>query len=119
MARVKSDIFVAGLLRAAQSRGIMGAVVSSGFSDSGSVFIVTYDPDTRLNSLWAPAPQASIIDDEVIPAGGRYFERRKAEATQDDIDRHLESERKFDPDIWVVELEAADKKLAGLFDGFT
>jgi hypothetical protein len=115
-ARVKSDIFVAALLRSASSMGAFGAIVGRGHSDAGQVLIVGYDSRSGTHSLWAPAPQSLVADRDTVFAGGRLFERRLNDADPTQIDAFIDSEKRFDSDIWIVEIEADDDQLKTLFD---
>ena len=62
--------------------------------------------------LYAPAPQTSYQDD------GRPEDRLFAEVLRtsddEDIRRKIEREERFDPDLWVVELEVDDDQFAAL-----
>jgi len=115
-ARVKSDIFVAALLRSASSMGLFGTVIGRGQSDAGQVFIVGYDASSASHSLWAPAPQSLIEENNTVLSGGRLFEQRLSAVQPADIDEFLAREKRFDPDIWIVEIEAGDDTMRTLFD---
>lgn len=56
-------------------------------------------------TLYGPAPQTSYDE-------GRPEERLFTEVARtfdpDEIDKRLEREMRFDPDIWVIELEVDD-----------
>ena len=101
--RLKSEIWVAALLRRCQSQGLYGAVIRKGAAEAGAVFVII----NRLNGtcdLLQPAPG---------PAYDEEGERRFAKATKTaipirDVDAMLERHRKFDSDIWEVEIEDRD-----------
>lgn len=101
--RLTSEFWVAALIRRAFSNGDFAAVLNKGSPEAGAVHILVRD---RLGnvSLYRPAPQSSYdgakpVDRLFQPAG---------EMQWDEIEKWLEKERRFDPDIWVVELELRD-----------
>ena len=73
-----------------------------GADQAGAVFIVTRSRDGQL-TLYGPAPQASY--DDALP-GERAFMIVLEDADQDALDVRLAREGRFDPDYWVVEIEA-------------
>lgn len=98
--RLKSEIWVAALLRRCQSQGLYGAIIRKGAAEAGAVYVII----NHLNGtcdLLQPAPG---------PAYDEEGERRfiKATATpipMSEVDATLERHRKFDSDIWEVEIE--------------
>ena len=100
--RVTSDLWVSALVRRVFGAGGFAAVVNRGATEAGAVFVLTRG---RLGdvALYGPAPQTSY--DSAKP-DDRFFSLL---GTGDDaalFDARLEREKKFDPDIWVVEIEA-------------
>ena len=100
--RVTTDFWVSALLRRVFGAGGFAAVVKRGATEAGAVFVLSRG---RLGevSLFGPAPQTSY--DSAKP-DDRFFTLL---GTGDDaavLDTRLEREKKFDPDIWVVEIEA-------------
>ena len=100
--RVTTDFWVSALLRRVFGAGGFAAVVKRGATEAGAVFVLSRG---RLGevSLFGPAPQTSY--DSAKP-DDRFFTLL---GTGDDaavLDARLEREKKFDPDIWVVEIEA-------------
>lgn len=102
--RVKSEIWVSALLRRARGAGAFATVLQSGAAEAGAIFIVV--TKGGLNStcdFYAPAPQSLATDEDEAP--DRKFELRFNDVDQDEIDRVLASERRFDPDFWAIEIE--------------
>lgn len=100
--RVTSDLWVSALLRRVQSAGGFGAVLRRGAVEAGAIFIVSR---SRLGgvTLYGPAPQIAYEE-------GRPEERRFSELlgpTDDEtVDARIDREVRFDPDLWVIEVEA-------------
>jgi hypothetical protein len=98
--RLKSRLWVEALLRRCQSEGKFGAVIRTGADEAGAVMVAinhlngTYD-------LLAP-PAGPSHDDE----GQRLFRRVFPQALAwPEIDEWVSRQRKFDSDIWLVEIE--------------
>lgn len=96
--RLRSDIWVAALVRRAFAAGAAAAVVHHGADEAGAIFVAVDRLDGR-HDLWGPAPQAAAAAD------GRAFERLLARAGRDEFAARIASERRFDPDLWLVEVE--------------
>jgi hypothetical protein len=101
--RLTSEFWVAALIRRAFSAGDFATVLSKGSPEAGAVHILVRD---RLGnvSLYRPAPQSSY--DDAKPSD-RLFQFA-GQMQWDEIESWLEKERRFDPDIWIVELELKD-----------
>jgi len=105
--RVKSEIWVSALLRRARAAGAFATVLHSGAAEAGAIFVIVNRGGLQGEcDLYAPAPQSLAPDDDAIQ--DRIFERRYTNVDQATIDATLESERKFDPDLWAVEIEDRD-----------
>jgi len=92
---------VSALVRRAFSTGGFAAVVRRGATEAGAIFVIARDRMGEV-ALYGPAPQAAY--DSGRPED-RFFVLL-AKGTDDAADAHLQRELRFDPDIWVVELEA-------------
>ena len=100
--RVTTDLWVSALLRRVFSAGGFAAVVKRGATEAGVVFVLTRG---RLGevALFGPAPPTSY--DSAKP-DDRFFSLLGTDDDTGVLDARLEREKKFDPDIWVVEIEA-------------
>ena len=100
--RVTTDLWVSALLRRVFIAGGFAAVVKRGATEAGAVFVLSRG---RLGevALYGPAPQTSY--DSAKP-DERFFTLLGAGEDGSALDARLEREKKFDPDIWVVEIEA-------------
>ena len=115
--RLKADIFVSGLVRLANSRGQMATVLERGRTALGSVIVVGFDVRSGRYCLWAPAPQALLDDAErAYRPTDRVFEQRLVDVGDADITAFVEREKRYDDDIWVVELEIASGDIGEFLD---
>lgn len=100
--RLKSDIFVAAILRGAESQGAVATLRRRGARDAGAVFVVVDRLDGRV-ALFGPAPQSEDMPDGV----DRLFSRMHAADWVEpaEVEARLKRELAFDPDLWIVEIE--------------
>lgn len=102
--RLKSAIWVSAYLRRCNVEGAFAVVRRHGADEAGTIFIKV----SRLDGsavLYGPAPQAIFDDDQ--PAD-RLFSAvlgGDAPVAEADIEARLAREIKFDPDLWIVEVE--------------
>jgi hypothetical protein len=102
--RLKSGIWVAAYLRRCQTEGAFAAVRRRGAEEAGAIFIIVNRLDGTA-SLYGPAPQ-SVFDEErpadrmfsAVLGGGQAV-------PEADIEARLAREIRFDPDVWIVEIE--------------
>jgi hypothetical protein len=102
--RLKSSIWVSAYLRRCSVEGAFAAVRRRGAEEAGAVFIKVSRLDGT-GTLYAPAPQA-VFDDEK-PAD-RLFTATLGNdipAPEANIEARLAREIKFDPDVWILEVE--------------
>ncbi|MEZ2129000.1 MULTISPECIES: DUF1491 family protein [unclassified Sinorhizobium] len=102
--RLRTDIFVSALLRRVFAKGDFAAVEKKGAEEAGAIFFRQRYRDGS-ETLFAPAPQ-SFFDAEA--SGDRLFEIRLLREPPERIREMLDREVKFDPDLWIVELETED-----------
>ncbi|AZO70794.1 MAG: DUF1491 family protein [Mesorhizobium sp.] len=100
--RVTTDLWVSALVRRVFGAGGFAAVVKRGATEAGAVFVLSRG---RMGEvvLYGPAPQTSY--DSAKPEE-RFFIQFDTSEDGSAFDARLEREKKFDPDIWVVEIEA-------------
>jgi hypothetical protein len=94
--RLKSGIFVRALIRRAEVGGAFAYVAKKGQEDAGAVFLKIDRPDGSVTVL----NQARQSEGELVwtqPLGGPCDEEK--------ADAYLEKQQKFDPDLWIVEIE--------------
>jgi hypothetical protein len=105
--RLKSGIWVAAYLRRCQIEGDFAAVRRRGAEEAGAVFIIINRLDGTA-TLYGPAPQSAF--EEARPAE-RIFTAvlgGAVPAPEADVEARLAREIRFDPDIWIVEIEDRD-----------
>lgn len=102
--RLKSGIWVAAYVRRCHIEGAFAAVRRRGADEAGAVYIKVNRLDGT-GILYGPAPQA--VFDEAQPAD-RIFTvilGREAPMPDADIEARLVREIRYDPDVWIVEIE--------------
>jgi hypothetical protein len=101
--RLKSALWVAAYLRRCQVEGLYAVVRRRGAEEAGAVFVRI----SRLNGssdLFGPAPQSAF---DALPGADRTFSACLGEQPAPDsaVEVYLAREIKFDPDVWIVEVE--------------
>lgn len=89
------------LRRRAEAAGAFVSIARRGDAQAGAVFVIIDRRDGRFD-LYGPAPQ-SVFDDG--PPSERLFVRMAAEAQIEEVRSRMESEMRFDPDLWQVDIE--------------
>ena len=107
--RVTTDFWVSALVKRVFSGGGFAAVLKRGSSEAGAVFVILRD---RMGGaeLFGPAPQTSY---DTAKPDERYFVRHEL-PDEAALEQRLEREKRFDPDIWVVEIEPAQGAIGDL-----
>jgi hypothetical protein len=102
--RLKSGIWVAAYLRRCNVEGAFAAVRRRGAEEAGAIFVIVNRLDGTA-TLYAPAPQAMF--DDAQPADRMFTASLGGDqpAPERDIEAKVAREIKFDPDVWVVEVE--------------
>src|ERR1700760_185963 len=101
--RLKSGIWVAAYIRRSQIEGAQAVLRRRGAEEAGAGFIKV----ARLGGtgrVYGPAPQTAF--DEARPADRAFIRSLKTQnPTEADAEAYLARQLKFDPDIWIVEVE--------------
>lgn len=100
--RLKSAIFVSALIRRCQVEGAYAALVRKGAEEAGAIFVKVAQLDGTA-ALYGPAPQSAF--DEAFPADRKFSVLVAPGRPEADADARIAREVKFDPDIFVVEIE--------------
>lgn len=102
--RLKSAIWVSAYLRRCNVEGAFAVVRRHGADEAGAIFIKV----SRLDGsavLYGPAPQAVFDDDQPAERLFTAVLGGDAPVPEADIEARLAREFKFDPDLWIVEVE--------------
>ena len=104
--RVTSDFWVSALVRRVFNAGGYAAVIRRGATEAGAIFVVLRSRDGACR-LFGPAAQTSY--DESGPQERQFT--MVLESNEETVTERLDKERRFDPDLWVLELEADEAAL--------
>jgi hypothetical protein len=101
--RLKSAIWVAAYLRRCQVEGVPAVVRRRGAEEAGAIFVRICRLDGT-SDLYGPAPQSAV---EIGRGADRSFAPSLAEGPVPDaaVEACIAREMKFDPDLWIVEVE--------------
>lgn len=103
--RLRSDIFVAALIRQAETQGAVAMLRRRGAAEAGAIFVKIDRLDGRA-ALLGPAPQS-----EELPRGvDRLFARLHKDEwiAPFEAEERIRREIAFDSDLWLVEIEDRD-----------
>ena len=99
--RLKSGIWVAAYLRRCQVESAAAVLRRRGAEEAGAIFIKVSRLDGNAD-LYGPAPQSAF--DEARPSE-RFFNLALATKPEPDIEAYLARQVRYDPDLWIVEVE--------------
>jgi hypothetical protein len=99
--RLTTDFWASALIRRVFGSGGFAAIVRRGSAEAGAVFVLSRNRMGEI-ALYGPAPQTSY--DSAKP-DDRMFTLIASGQDSTAIDARIEREKRFDPDIWVVEIE--------------
>jgi len=99
--RVKSEIWVRAYLRRCQADGIPVVIARRGDEAAGAIFICIDRLDGAV-FLYGPAPAGLTESESERRWVSRFAGRPVSRA---DVDLYLVRQRKFDPDLWIIEVE--------------
>lgn len=94
--RLKAGIYVRALIRRAEVAGAQAFVVKKGSEEAGAVYL-------KLNRLDG---SCTVLGQVVAGEGERVWARPLGESCEEaKASAWFEKQRKFDPDLWIVEIE--------------
>src|SRR5690349_17137932 len=100
--RLKSGIWVAAYIRRCQVEGAQAVLRRRGAEEAGAIFIKVSRLDGTAD-LYGPAPQTAFDDQ---PADRLFIScLPQSSPPEADAEARLAREIKFDPDVWIVEVE--------------
>lgn len=99
--RLTSEFWVSALMRRVRGADGFAYLVRRGATEAGAIFIKIRNRDGNFD-LYMPAPQS-----EYDPQGAddRQFFLYKQSEDEQLINEQLQKELRFDPDLWLVEIE--------------
>ena len=100
--RLKSALWVAAYLRRCQVEGAFAVVRRRGAEEAGAIFVRISRLDGT-SDLFGPAPQSAF--DAAHPPTAPSVRPRRAAGARATVEAYLAREIKFDPDVWIVEVE--------------
>ncbi|MGE5722598.1 MAG: DUF1491 family protein [Sphingomonadales bacterium] len=96
-ARLATSVLVSALIRRAQSDGGFAAVLSKGDANAGSMLVILAKNGRKLRVL----ERVLQLDDSY-----RWDDVVSQEIeNEEEIDKLIGRRRKYDPDLWVLELD--------------
>lgn len=96
--RLTTDIWVSALIRRAEGAGAFAAVLHKGDPTGGAVLVKVVNRRAGETRLYASA----------IRGGGERVWMRPTPALEErEVDDYAARQRRYDPDLWVVEIEDA------------
>ncbi|AFW00458.1 hypothetical protein Gbth_015_077 [Gluconobacter thailandicus F149-1 = NBRC 100600] len=87
-ARLKTGLWVRAVIRRISSDGTSAMVLKKGDEDAGAVLIVLRDREDNI---------------AILRENGSDWVR--ADVQKAGLDEYLERQRRYDPDLWLIELE--------------
>jgi hypothetical protein len=99
VARLRSDFWVSAYLRRCSVEGLDAALRKRGAAEAGAIFVKVDHLDGTA-SLYGPAPQLFLDD-----SGERLFASVMQGVTPLDVEERMTRELRFDPDLWLVEVD--------------
>jgi hypothetical protein len=101
--RLKTALWVAAYLRRCHVEGIFAVVRRRGAEEAGAVFVRISRLDGT-SDLFGPAPQSAF--DAAQDAARAFTPCLATQTVPDaDVETYLARQVKFDPDVWIVEVE--------------
>ena len=98
--QLRADIWVAAYLRRAGVEGVFATLRRRGAAEAGAIYIVVDRLDGRV-AIYEPAPSSDGERRFIRMHKDEWIEPVEAEA-------RLQKQLRFDPDIWIVDLENRD-----------
>src|SRR5580692_10952342 len=95
--RLKAGLFVRALIRRAEVNGASAFVVRKGAEEAGALFLRISRPD-RTSTVLSQARRGE--DGDLV-----WLKPLGDAAADADVAAYFEKQIRFDPDIWIVEIE--------------
>jgi hypothetical protein len=95
--RLATSVLVSGLARRAEVEGGFAAVLARGDPTAGSLLVILAERGRKLRIL-----------ERLLQPDGRYLWQDvggRSVDTEDEVSALIERRRRYDPDLWVLELD--------------
>lgn len=102
--RLRSSIWVSAYLRRCDIEGAFAVVRRRGAEEAGAIFIKLSRLDGT-GALYGPAPQSAFDTDRPSDRLFTALAGANAPAPEAEIEAQIAREIKFDPDVWILEVE--------------
>jgi hypothetical protein len=99
---LRADIWVAAYLRRCSSEGAYAVLRRRGAAEAGAIF-VKIDRLDGFAALYGPAPQSELAELGIDRVWRRVHDQDWIEPLQ--VEERIAKEIKFDPDLWLIEVE--------------
>lgn len=99
--RLTSEFWISALLRRVRGMDGYGYLVRRGSTEAGTIYLKIRNRD-GLYDLYMPAPQTGYESERPEE---RMFTLYLQSVDEDTVNQRLEKELRFDPDLWLVEIE--------------
>ncbi len=99
--RLRSDFFTSALIRRCGVEDVVAVLRRRGAAEAGAIFVKVDRLDGSAD-LYGPAPQ-SLVDEDT--GDDRLFTPIMQAASPADVEERIRREIRFDPDLWLVEIE--------------
>lgn len=96
--RLASSVLVGALIRQAETEGGFAAVLAKGDADAGSILVLLTERGAN-----------ACLYERLLQPDGNYAWSESA-AGSDPISELIARRRRFDPDLWVVELDVRSRQ---------
>jgi hypothetical protein len=96
--RLASSVLVGALIRQAETEGGFAAVLAKGDADAGSIIVI----------LTERGGEPHIYERLLQPTGVYAWSEARAGST--DVGEFIAVRRRFDPDLWVLELDVPSQQ---------
>ncbi len=102
--RLKSAIWVAAYIRRCNIEGAFAVVRRRGAEEAGAIFIKLNRLDGTA-TLYGPAPQTAFDEDRPADRVFAAVAGTPEPTAEADVEKYLAKEIRFDPDLWIIEVE--------------
>ncbi len=99
---LRADIFVAAYLRRCSSEGAYAALRRRGAAEAGAIFVKIDRLDGQA-ALYGPAPQSELAERGIDRVWRRVHDQPWIDPLL--VEERIAKEIKFDPDLWLIEVE--------------